>query len=191
MTRVKFPADEFDPSGVHASPARLAAEQGEARSFARAWDHASGFGGWIDALPKMLARQTFARLQQAMRGARDRGIVWGVGAHVIKTGLAPVLIDLMARGYVSAIAMNGAGLIHDFEVALAGTTSEEVDATLGAGTFGMAAETGGDLNRLLAEGVARGLGLGQSLATHFDALISATSPDHVIGTDIPHDVGLG
>ena len=77
------------------------------------------------------------------RAARaTRGIVWGIGAHVIKTGVSPVLIDLMERGYVSALAMNGAGIIHDFEIALSGATSEDVDEALGPGRFGMAEETG-------------------------------------------------
>ena len=76
------------------------------------------------------------------RRPRERGIVWGLGAHVIKTGLSPVLIDLMERGFVSAIATNGAGIIHDFEIALAGATSEDVDARSAPGRFGMAEETG-------------------------------------------------
>jgi len=199
MTRVKFPYDEFDSSGVRTYPLASRPSKAKREDFARAWDPASGFGGWIDALPKMLAAADLRAVAQAMRDARaaDRGIVWGIGAHVIKTGLAPVLIDLMSRGYVSAIAMNGAGLIHDFEVALAGTTSEEVDATLGAGTFGMAAETGGDLNRILADGVARGLGLGQSLAAHFGAAppphagLSLIASAASLGVPVTVHVGVG
>jgi hypothetical protein len=96
--------------------------------------------------------------------ARGAGIVWGIGAHVVKTGVSPVLIDLMERGFVSALAMNGAGIIHDFEIALSGSTSEDVDATLGAGTFGMAEETGTLLNQAIAEAHRRGLGYGQGVA---------------------------
>ncbi len=96
----------------------------------------------------------------------DRGLVWGLGAHVIKTGLGPVIIDLMERGFVSAIALNGAGMIHDFEVALSGATSEDVDAALGSGQFGMAEETGRLLNDAITAGAARGLGLGQSVVAH-------------------------
>ncbi len=102
---------------------------------------------------------------EALLAAREsgRGIVWGFGAHVIKTGLSPVLIDLMERGFVSAIATNGAGVIHDFEIALSGATSEDVDAALGAGQFGMADETGRLLNGAINAGVAAGLGIGQSV----------------------------
>ena len=82
-----------------------------------------------------------------LRRARQEGggIIWGFGAHVIKTGLSPIW-DLMGRGYVSALATNGAGLIHDFEIALWGATSEDVDEALGPGRFGMAEETGRLLN---------------------------------------------
>ena len=81
--------------------------------------------------------------------------MWGLGAHVIKTGLGPVLVDLMERGFVSAIATNGAAVIHDFEVALAGATSEDVDEALGPGRFGMADETGRLLNGAIDDGVTR------------------------------------
>jgi hypothetical protein len=141
---------------------------------------------------------------EAMRRAHAEGraIVWGLGAHVIKTGLAPVLIDLMERGYISAIAMNGAGLIHDYEIAIGGATSEDVDSALGEGRFGMAEETGLGLNHAIATGVAKGLGLAQSVATALVAtdprfagvslLCAATRLDipvtaHVaVGTDITH-----
>ena len=120
----------------------------------------------------MLGGADFKAVVAAMRAARDggRAIVWGLGAHVIKTGLSPVLIDLMERGYVSALALNGAGIIHDFEIALSGATSEDVDEALGPGRFGMAEETGTLLNRAINEGVADGLGLGQAVGT-----VSATA----------------
>ena len=98
------------------------------------------------------------------RSARTRGIVWGLGAHVIKTGLGPVLIDLMERGFVSAIATNGAAIIHDFEVALVGATSEDVDEALGPGTL-----RHGRRNRPAAERArsttasARASGIGQAV----------------------------
>src|SRR4051794_15985532 len=119
-------------------------------------------------MPSMLAAADFRSIVQAIRRARetDRGIVWGVGAHVIKTGLSPVFIDLMERGFVSAVATNGAGVIHDFELALSGSTSEDVDEALGPGRFGMAEETGRELNAAINEGVAAGMGLGQSVVSH-------------------------
>jgi hypothetical protein len=113
---------------------------------------------------------------QAVAGAKraGSGVVWGIGAHVIKTGLGPVLIDLMDRGFVSAIATNGATIIHDFEIALVGSTSEDVDEALGPGRFGMAEETGRLLNGAINDGVAAGLGLGQSVAR----FLAAQPPQH-------------
>jgi hypothetical protein len=155
-------------------------------------------------LPALLAAADFKAVVDALVAARrsDRAIIWGLGAHVLKTGLSPVLVDLMERGFVSAIATNGAGIIHDFEIALAGATSEDVDATLGAGTFGMAEETGANLNRAIIDGAANGLGLGQAVGKYLHTLappyaamsITATAwrlgiplTAHVaIGTDIIH-----
>ncbi len=160
-----FPYEEFDLSDVRTYP--LGSRQSTARreDFGRAWDPASGMPGWFDTLPNMLAAADFRAVVSAMRRARnaERGLVWGFGAHLLKVGLGPVLIDLMARGYVSAIALNGAGIIHDVEIARAGQTSEDVDAALGPGQFGMAEETGRDINRAISDGVGRGLGLGQAV----------------------------
>jgi hypothetical protein len=105
---------------------------------------------------------------------RNGGIVWGLGAHVIKTGVSPVLIDLMQRGFVSAVAMNGAGIIHDFEIALSGATSEDVGESLGPGRFGMAEETALMLNEAIRDGAGRGQGLGQAVA----ACLAARNPPH-------------
>lgn len=175
MTRVKFPYDEFDPSDVRTFPLAARASKVQESDFARAWDPASGFDGWLASLPKMLGAADLLALAAAIRAshANDRGIVWGLGAHVIKTGLAPVLIDLMERGFVSAIALNGAGLIHDFEIALSGKTSEDVEAVLGKGQFGMADETGRELNDVISAGVAQGLGIGQAVTAH---LVSCNAP---------------
>ena len=104
----------------------------------------------------------------------EDGWIWGIGAHVLKTGLGPVMIDLMERGFVSAIATNGAAVIHDFEVALAGATSEDVDQSLGPGTFGMAEETGRLLNAAINDGVAKGLGIGQAVSR----FLHEHSPQH-------------
>ena len=93
---------------------------------------------------------------------------------MLKTGLSPILIDLMERGFVSAIATNGAGIIHDFELALSGATSEEVDEALGPGKFGMAEETGRLLNAAINDGVGRGLGIGQAVGQY----LLPTRPPH-------------
>jgi hypothetical protein len=155
---------EFDLTGIKTYP--LADRQSKVRhdQFAKPWDPASGMSGWFASLPSLLAAADFRAVVGAVGDARanNRGIVWGLGAHVIKAGLSPVIIDLMERGFVSAIAMNGAGLIHDFEVALSGATSEEVDSALGPGEFGMAEETGRHLNEAISAGARQGLGLGQA-----------------------------
>jgi len=201
---VKLPYEEFDLSGVRTYPLASRASKVRHEDFARPWDPASGLGGWLASLPNALAAADFRAVVGAIQTAReeDRPIVWGVGAHVIKTGLSPVLIDLMERGFVSALALNGAGLIHDFEVAIAGATSEDVDGSLGPGEFGMADETGRDLNAAIADGVPRGRGLAQSVGEalvarrppfgRFSLLVAAARHDvpvtaHVgIGTDIVH-----
>src|SRR6185437_13900287 len=102
---------------------------------------------------------------EALLHARSggRAIVWGLGGHVIKCGLAPVLLDLMNRGYATAFALNGAASIHDFEIALAGHTSEDVEAVLPDGRFGAAEETGSEMNRAIVEGDQAGLGVGEAL----------------------------
>jgi len=119
----------------------------------------------LGSLPNILAAADFTAVVTAIKEATlgGRGVLWGIGAHVIKTGLSPVLIDLMDRGFVSALAMNGAGVIHDFELALSGATSEEVEEALGPGRFGMADETGSQLNAAINQGVAGGLGIGQAV----------------------------
>lgn len=168
MTPVKFPYDEFDASDVATYPLASRPSKVSHREFARVWDPSTGVAGWFDALPSLLAAADLRAVVAAIDAARTagRGIVWGMGAHVIKAGLAPVLIDLMERGYVSAVALNGAGLIHDYEVALGGQTSEDVDAALGKGQFGMSEETGRGLNEIISAGVSAGLGIGQAVAAH-------------------------
>ncbi len=127
-------------------------------------------------LPDILAGRDLRELVSRTKSAREseRAILWGLGAHVIKVGLSPLLIDLMERGYVSGLALNGAGIIHDFEMAVAGETSEEVAEGLGAGKFGMAEETGSLLNRAINQGVDSGLGLGESVG----AFLTELDPPH-------------
>jgi len=201
---VKLPYEEFDLSGVKTYPLASRKSKANAADFAKPYRADSGVSGLIESFPDILAGADFKAVVAAIRGAHaaGRGIIWGLGAHVIKTGLSPVLIDLMERGFVSALATNGAGIIHDFELALSGGTSEDVEEALGPGRFGMAEETGRLLNGAINDGVGRGLGIGQAVGARLremgpphEALSIVAAADrlavpltvHVaIGTDIIH-----
>lgn len=171
-----FHYEEFDLSGIRTYPLKSRPSKARSEDFGRPIGHSPGIVDWLDSLPNILAAADLKAVAGAVADAArsDAGVVWGLGAHVIKTGLAPVLIDLMERGFVSAIATNGAAVIHDFEVALSGATSEDVDQTLGPGTFGMADETGRLLNGAINDGVARGLGIGQAVSRY----LHERSPQH-------------
>lgn len=176
------------------------------RDFAKAPAANVSIANFLDSLPNILAAEDLRRLLSAIQRARKQraAVLWGIGGHVIKTGLGPVLIDLMKRGFVSGIAMNGAALIHDFEIALSGGTSEDVEAGLGAGKFGMATETGryvNEFSRLAARAqVGYGEAAGQFLSNGTLRVKHAASSVLVaayqrripvtvhlaIGTDIPH-----
>lgn len=162
---MKIPYVEFDLRGVRMYPLKDRKSKARVADFAEPYRPGSGVTGLIDSLPGILSGADFKAVIEALVDARrtDAAIIWGLGAHVLKTGLSPVVIDLMERGFVSAIATNGAGIIHDFEIALAGATSEDVDENLGPGQFGMAEETGALLNEAIAEGVGAGLGIGQAV----------------------------
>ena len=131
----------------------------------------------LDSLPNILAAESLRSVAAAIAAAKAKGraIIWGFGGHVIKTGLAPVLIDLMRRGFVTALATNGSGIIHDFEIALAGWTSEDVDSALGSGAFGMAEETGRLLNEAIKLGAADSIGIGESVGR----MLVEAKPPHV------------
>lgn len=133
--------------------------------FANALSDEASLGEFLEGLPNVLAVQTLRKIVERMQKARELGkpIIWGMGGHVIKTGLAPLIIDLMRRGFVSAIAANGSVLVHDAEIAMNGSTSEDVDATLSEGVFGGADETGRLLNRAAQEGAADQIGLGEAV----------------------------
>jgi hypothetical protein len=136
--------------------------------FARPHRRGGSFASFLEDLPRILAGGTLRAVRDEIvrARARRRPVIWGLGAHVIKVGLSPVVIDLMERGFVTAIAMNGAGVVHDFELAVAGRTSEDVEAGLGTGAFGMARETGEEVNRAIAAGERDGLGLGAAVGRH-------------------------
>jgi hypothetical protein len=161
---------------------------------------------FLDSLPDILAAADLRNLLGAIQQARKqrKAILWGIGGHVIKVGLGPVLIELMRRGFVTGMAMNGAALIHDFEIALAGNTSEDVEAGLGAGQFGMAAETGEYINEISKLSARLRIGYGEAAGQfltsdfldvkHADSSVLVAAYKHripvtihiAIGTDIPH-----
>jgi hypothetical protein len=169
--------------------------------FACVYQPRSGVKGLLASLPHILAGDSFRTVVQAISEARSKGkpVIWGMGGHVIKCGLAPVLIDLMHRRFATGFAMNGSASIHDFEIALAGSTSEDVEAVLPDGRFGAAEETGREWNRALKPGLGAGEALGkalQILAPEQHAGVSlliqawrARVPVTVhiaVGTDTPH-----
>lgn len=196
---MKFGYDDFDLSGVRTYPLASRKSKANAGDFAVPYTPGGGLKGLLASMPSILAASDFKAVVAAVRAAhRDgRGVLWGLGAHVLKTGLSPVLIDLMERGFVSALATNGAGIIHDFELALVGATSEDVDETLGPGRFGMAEETGRLLNRAINEGVSKGLGLGQAVARYLQtsnpphAQVSVTAAAARLQIPITVHVGVG
>lgn len=199
--------EEIQPLGLEgvstyplaSRPSKVAVED-----FARPFDADASLRDFLSSLPKILAVQSIREVAARMRRARELGkpVVWGIGGHVVKTGLAPLIIDLMRRGFVTGIAANGSVLVHDAEVALVGSTSEDVDATLGAGAFGAADETGKLLNEAARRAAKDGVGLGEALGR----MLVESEPKHAelsllcaayrarvpftahvaIGTDIAH-----
>jgi hypothetical protein len=173
--------------------------------FARRFVKGEGILGLLDSMPRLLASDSLRSAAEALIAARDarKQIIWGIGGHVIKCGLAPVLTGLMERGFVTAVAMNGSAAIHDFEIAIAGQTSEDVEAVLPDGRFGAAEETGRDMNTAIVEGDRDELGMGEVIGRYLETsshpryrdqslllqLYRAAVPATVhvaIGTDTPH-----
>src|SRR6202022_1292351 len=191
---------------VHTYPLASRKSKVSVRDFAKPPAANASLTKFLDSLPNILAAEDLRHLLGAIHTARRqrKPILWGIGGHVIKVGLGPVLIDLMKRGFISGIAMNGAGLIHDFEIALVGNTSEDVEAGIGEGQFGMAAETGQYINEFakLAHRIRIGYGeaAGQFLNSgiievkHANSSVLVAAYKHqipvtihlAIGTDIPH-----
>ncbi|MBL7175678.1 MAG: hypothetical protein ISS66_07605 [Desulfobacteraceae bacterium] len=133
--------------------------------FGKPWRFGGNMGLWIKSLPKILAGNDFRVVVEKIVGAAQSGniIILAMGAHAIKVGLNPVILDLLDRGIISGLAMNGAGIIHDTELAMVGHTSEDVDTQIGGGKFGMAEETGRFLNMAIAEGANKDYGLGRAV----------------------------
>jgi len=133
--------------------------------FAKTWAKGCSLSDFIDSLPDILAAKDLKSVISSIVTAfkKNKNIVCGMGAHVIKVGLNPVVIDLMQRGVITAVAMNGAGIIHDLEVAMTGQTSEDVAASIGNGSFGMARETGIFLSDAIKRAGRESIGLGEAV----------------------------
>lgn len=195
---------EIDLSKVKASPVGRRRNKVSVDDLARL-PRGKSFADFWASLPNQLAAKDLRTLAEDMSRARAAGrpIVWFMGAHVIKVGLSPMIIDLMRRGYVSALGMNGAGMIHDVELAMIGGTSEDVGAGIKAGTFGMARETAEFINGRITAAARTGAGLGEAAGAEIEraklphrahSLLAAGHRGGVpctvhiaIGTDIVHE----
>lgn len=189
---------------IRSFPLKSRESKVHADDFAKPWQMGDNMDGWMASLPNILAAQDLKEIvSHVTRAVRENKMtILAMGAHAVKVGLNPVIIDLMDRGVIKALALNGAGIIHDSEVAMIGSTSEDVEANIGSGNFGMAEETGSLINKAISEGAKNGLGLGEAIGemlfkedfpyNSISILANAYQMDipvtvHVaIGTDIIH-----
>jgi hypothetical protein len=160
----------IDVSALKTYPLKKRHSLVQTSDFATPWRRGGSFAKFCAGLPDILAVKTLRAVTQAIVTAHRKGrpVIAGLGAHVIKVGLVPIVTDLMERGIVTTVAMNGAGIIHDFELALMGHTSEEVDAEIDDGRFGMAEETGRILNEAISRGAKDGAGLGEAIGRYIN-----------------------
>lgn len=189
-----FPPLDF--TRIRTYPLRERENKVRLDQLAKPWQPGGSFAAFLNGLPQILAGNDLRAVVDATVAAARQGkpVLVMMGAHVVKCGLNPVLIELMQRGIVSAIAMNGATAIHDFELALIGATSEDVQAGLDDGSFGMIDETGRLMNAALAAGVAQGIGAGRALG---QAIVTGQFPNkslsllhHGTANDVPVTVHI-
>lgn len=194
----------IDLAGIKTIPLNARKCKVSTKDFAALTVKGSSFKRFYDSLPNILASRNLKSLVDAIVNAyrKKKMVILMMGAHVIKCGLSPLVVDLMKRGVIKAVALNGAGIIHDTEIAMIGRTSEDVGEGIVDGSFGMARETAGFINNAINSGFQKGLGIGESLgldivrsklphrklsilATGYQEKIPVTV--HVaIGTDIVH-----
>ena len=198
------PMSAFDPSKIKTYSLKDRASKVRIDELASPHKKGDSFKSFFSSLPHILAAKHLHDVAAAIVQARrdKRPVMLGMGAHPIKVGLTPVIIDLMARGIITSLSLNGAGIIHDFELALIGQTSEDVDKEILSGAFGMAEETGSMINNAIKDGSAKGMGIGEAVGrmVHSGAFpykdksllaagarLSVPVTVHVaIGTDIIH-----
>jgi hypothetical protein len=166
----------IDLSGTKSYPLSQRQSKVSISDFASPHKERATFNEWLENLPNILAVRDLKAVAAAVIEARrrDRAVILGLGGHVIKCGLSPILIDLIERGIITAVALNGSAAIHDFEIALTGSTSEDVDVSLGTGNFGMAEETGRFINEAAGVAVKEEIGFGEALGK----TLSGLSPPH-------------
>jgi len=200
----KYKGEPLSPHGLKTYPLHSRKSKVDIKNFARVFTPEPSFAQFIKSLPNFLAAKEFKEFLSLVRQAKktEKAIIFGLGAHLIKVGLSPILIDLMKEGWVSGLALTGASLIHDFEIAFSAQTSEDVEVQIRDGQFGMAEETGEMLNTAINQGAKEDLGLGEAVGKmlaesrfpHKDLSLLATSYSlsipttvHVaLGTDIIH-----
>ena len=191
---------EVDLARVRTIPVAVRPNKGNAGDFAQPPGADRSFAAFLRALPDVLVARDFRAVVSAIAAAarRERGVVIMLGGHIVKTGLAPVLIELMRRGIVTHVAMNGSAAIHDYEVARFGATSEDVAAGLKDGTFGMADETGREMNQAFVAGMQAGRGMGEALGVALDEAATLANPElslllaaHRLGIPLSVHAALG
>ena len=200
----RYKVEPIDLSRISTYPLASRPSKVATEDFGRPVTAGSSLKDFLNGLPNILAARELRELAALIRQAKQTGhaIIVGLGGHVIKTGLAPILVDLMKNGYATVFALNGSAMIHDFEIALVGATSEDVDATLGSGSFGMAEETGRLINEAVTAGAKDSIGMGEAIGrqlqlmepAHADKSVLCAAYEagvpvtvHVaIGTDIVH-----
>lgn len=201
----RYPVKPLSFDGLRTVPIGVRGGKVRAADFAGLHEKGAGVSRLVDSLPRILAGESFRAVKDAIAAARRnrRTVICAMGGHVVKCGLAPVLLDLARRRFISAFAMNGSAAIHDFEIAIAGHTSEDVDAVLPDGRFGSAEETGREMNESIRAGVRDGIGIGEALGRRLGEIAkpefagfsllrgcyAANIPVTVhvaVGTDTPH-----
>lgn len=193
------PRPRLDARRARTYPLEKRASKVAASAVGRALEPGLSFADWLARLPDILAAADLRLAADTIARARlaGRGVAIGMGAHAIKVGLSPMIVDLMERGVLTSVALNGAGIIHDFELALAGRTSEDVGPGLDRGRFGMARETGAILNGVIREAARRGEGLGEALGRHLEEKkfpnrrLSIVAAGHRLGLPVTVHVAIG
>ena len=170
---------EANLANVRTVPVAVRPNKVSARDFAHPPTGDHSFGAFLQSLPDVLVARDFRAVVSAIAHAarHERGVVVMLGGHIVKTGLAPVLIDLLRRRVITHVAMNGSAAIHDFEIARFGATSEDVAAGLERGTFGMAHETGSEMNAAFVRGMREQRGMGESLGLALDEAPHLANPE--------------